>query len=183
MNCDQIAQLWDDYRDGTLDAQRRGWFAAHLAACGRCAQRYERESAWLGALSEPAAARAQEDAAFVQTVLERWQEPARPVAVLRWKVTAIAAMVALGAVLSMALLISQTDEPEQVAVAPTSPDNVTDGAVDPVSVLMLDMTRHLDQQPPDLRQTIDQTASANLRALVDLFATLDETNGPRQPRG
>ena len=186
MNCHEIAEYWDDYRDGMLGSQDRGRFAGHLAACGRCARLYERETGYLAALREPAPGSDAKQDAFVEAVLDRWAEPARPLAVLRWRVPA-AALIALGAVVSAALLISATDEPAQVAGTP-APEVVQAEemaeAVDPVSVLMLDMTRHLDKKPSQLRETIDQTASANLRALVDLFAEMDQPQTPplRNPR-
>ena len=92
MNCHDISEYWDDYRDGTLDSQDRGRFAAHLSACSRCAGLYERETGYLAELND--AAGAPQDAGFVDAVMARWLEPPRPLRVARWRVPAAAALVA-----------------------------------------------------------------------------------------
>ena len=179
MKCHDIEHLWDEYRDGTLASSERGRFAAHLAECPRCAAQYAQETRWLAGLNqEQPAAR---DPWFTEAVLQQWEHP--PITWVRWiKWSGVAAALALAATVAV-LMLAPADPRGQIAQAPSS--DPTSGGGDPVSVLMLDMTRHLDDQPTStIRRALDRTASLSLRDLMDMFEAgeADESD-PRERRG
>lgn len=184
MNCQRAGELWDDARDRTLPAADQVLFDQHLHGCQRCAALWRRESLMLGALADDAAPG--DIQAFKSHVMRQVaaadQVDGSPAAAVSaspdpivmklapW--AALAAAVAL--VISLWATMKPGDQPQQ-AKAPVA---VTAGPTHPVSVLVQDLTRGIDQ-PQRLRESIEKTTS--YLTLNQLAALLEREVAPAAP--
>ncbi len=164
MNCNELNNAWDEYRDGTLPEDRRAAVAAHLLACGRCAERYKRESAWLAMLADEPAVHGGD--AFAAAVIDRLdRRDDQPVAKIGWRRWAVAAAVLIAGLLTTVVMMN----------GPQGRPVAMHGGEDPVSVLVLDVTGQLDR-PLVWRGSFNQDAAlSTLKTLAELF---DEQGDP-----
>ncbi|MBI1373437.1 MAG: hypothetical protein GC159_11975 [Phycisphaera sp.] len=188
MNCQHIQQQWDAYRDGDLAGPDREAFERHLRECDACGELWRREALWLQALGETPADLADPfyAADFAERAIDRWQRPRVGVIgrIVRWG--AIAACVLFVGVVTLAVISGGgkrdrgatpgdvavinkppvkhdkvVDKPKETDVAANTdaPDSPDAEATDPVSVLVLDVNKQISDQPSNIRQTYNETAS------------------------
>ncbi|QNN25312.1 zf-HC2 domain-containing protein [Planctomycetales bacterium ZRK34] len=184
MNCQQANTLWDDARDRALPPADQVAFDQHLLNCPQCAAMWQRETLMLDTLAadtEPGDVQTfkfhvMRKMTEAETAPEPSGESATVDPVVRkftpWAVVAaMAAAVAL--MISLWAVVEPADQPKSpaVPVAATAPTH-------PVSVLVQDLTRGIDQ-PQRLRESIEKTTS--YLSLTQLAALLEREVAPAAP--
>jgi len=184
MNQQQLNQLWDDHRDGTLCDADRAAFEAHLRTHEASAAMWKAESQWLSMLREEGADGqvGRPTQVFVDGVISAWRSQPGDAASdvvgrIGWRrytgwIGAAAAMVAvfvLGAVYSNMLDSSATPPGPPIArVAPTPK-----AAPDAIGLLMTsarDGYSLAAAQPARIRQGFTTTAAMlDVSGIADLF--------------
>ncbi len=168
MNCQQVRQIWDDYRDNQLTDSPRYSFERHMRGCPHCAELWAFETQWLEKIGrdeqdiEPAAEQAP-GPRFAIAVVERWQKehPApRSFRFAPWM--AVAASLALFILTFVATTLIPAMPPVRQPVARAMP------AADPVGTLVVQLTGHIDRGPTEVRDALRDTASLfTIDRLVD----------------
>ena len=183
MNCHTASQLWDEARDRTLSAADQVLFDQHLHGCPRCAALWRRESEMLQTLADDAAPGDIETFKFhvMRKVAQAHDLSTEPVvsappaeAQLDPIVMKLAPWAALAAAVALVISLWATmkpgdaTQPKPAAPAPVAITTTT-GPTHPVSVLVQDLTRGIDQ-PQRLRESIEKTTSyLNLNELAALL--------------
>lgn len=176
MNCQRVREIWDEYRDGTLDEYDAGGLEQHLADCPRCEKLWRGESAWLSVLGEKAPMASEQDAAaFTAAVMRRWdRQHHRPsIAARIGRLTAAAAVIAV--MLSLAAVMVKHREgsgpPASIATGAQRPEQI-----DSIGVLIAG----IDAPAMAVRQAFN-SSSAYLdgERYVDRFVELLDAAEPR----
>lgn len=157
MNCEQVRQLWDEYRDGGLHGVEAHGLEQHLADCPSCEKLWRRESSWLNVLGEKTPIVDEKPGAFAASVVKRWERAGQPSVIGRiTRLSAAAAVIVL--MLSLAALMVDRGESSPATRVAVNPQ------VDSVGVLIAGITGPTTA----IRDTFDRTA-----ALLDVSSYTD----------
>ncbi len=166
MKQDELHNLWDDYRDGTLDAEQRRAFEQAVADDPRAAELFAAESQWLDALAEVETPAASDDV-FTRGVMDAWGAPAQQPVLARigWGRFAAAAGVAIAATITLIVWINQpnvtnnTKPTGPVAGGPRGTPTAPVAQPDPVGAMLRNVDAQVSQQPVRLRQAVSETVA------------------------
>jgi hypothetical protein len=154
MSHQPLHELWEAARDGELTAEQRQVFERHLRDHPEDHRLWDCETRWLSELSADRTAESSSDADFVLAVMERLDSEQRPSVLGRvrpW--LGAAAAVAIGL---MVWRVVPVDRSGGQTVGP--PVAVQGGASDPLSILVMDLNRQVEDQPASVRSMLSQTS-------------------------
>lgn len=183
MTRQQLEQLWDDYRDGTLGAADRAAFDEALRQDEQAAALFKAESQWLASMADEGASARGESAdggLFAQRVLGKWHEERAVVGRIGfanrrgWAVGIAAAVAAfVGGALVLNMMQTPPTDPGANTVV-INPPPVSAPKADGVAMLLTsagDSFASAAAQPAKLRQTV--STAADMLDVNKLFALLD----------
>lgn len=190
MNCHQAHAIWDDARDGSLDAEQHVGFDEHLHECAACGELWRRESRLLETIAHEA--EPTDGPLFAQRVMQRMAAGGDGESIMRrmapWAALAAAIALAFSIWATLNLPAGRADHnATPVATNLTPPrGGAVGGPAHPVSVLVEELSRSVDQ-PQRLRDAIEHTTSMlSFDRLADLIEhesdPLNQTPTPN-PRG
>ena len=184
MTRQQLDELWDDYRDGTLGAADRAAFDEALRQDEQAASLFKAESQWLASMAqEGAAARGEspDGGQFTRRVLDKWHEESAVAGRIGfanrrgWFVGIAAAVAAcIGGALLLSTIQTQPTDPGKGTVVVNPPPPVAAPKADAVAMLLTsagDSFASAAAQPARLRQTV--STAADMLDVNKLFSLLD----------
>lgn len=180
MNKDQMNQIWDEYRDGTLSAADRAAFEAYLQAHEPAAAMWHAESQWLDLLAEADAAGEQQGRptpAFVHAVVAGWQsQESGVIGRIGWRryvapAMGIAAVVAVFVLAALYADIFKTAAPPpERDVARVTPPSAAPDAISLLMASAKDGYSLAAAQPARIRQGFSSTAAfLDVSRLAEIF--------------
>ena len=162
MNRDQLEQLWDDRRDGTLGDEQTRAFDDAVRRDPALRAMWDAESQWLDVL---AANESASDDAFAGDVVARWRrEQDQPVVGRVDGQRAGQIWYAVGSAMAAALLIVAAWAGYQNNQPPTTPPAIVKAPADtdtpdPVGALMRNIDEQVAEQPAKIRKVVSDTAA------------------------
>ena len=163
MNREEMQRMWEQMRDGELDAEQREMFDEHMVGDRESAAQWGAETRWLESLKQtPLPMPGRDEPTFTEKVLDRWEDQPRRGVLGRidWR-TARFAGGWTAAAAAIALLMVLTQPPGQ----PTLDNqlnvvhNVQPPTVDPLTVLVADVTDQMQQRPAEVYHIVRDTST------------------------
>lgn len=162
MSREEIEQLWDECRDGTLSGEDRRRFDECMLDDREMASMWGAESRWLSQLATtPVKADRADEPSFTDVVLDQWEQERKRTLTrrMRWRSGVFAG--GWAALLAIAATIMWINLPGAIEQAPSSRSVARRQAsfpimpTEPVSVLIDDLTNQFDAAPGALYDAIE----------------------------
>ena len=106
MNCQQMREHWDEYRDGQLHILQRESFENHLAGCATCAAAWQRESDLLAELARHDTLSPRQSHLMTLSVLNDWTQSQHAARVHHLRLFRFVAWSSIAALVLVALMLS-----------------------------------------------------------------------------